>query len=107
MPDNNPDYTNNDLCYVADSPLHGSGLFARNNISAGTWIGHYDSVETCSNGMHVLWLEGEEPGEWLGFDGINELRFLNHDNKPNAEMYGLDLYAKRDIKKDEEITIYY
>lgn len=108
MPDNhNPDYNNNGLCYVADSPVHGRGLFARTSISAGTWIGHYDSVETSNNGMHVLWVEGEHPDEWLGFDGINELRFLNHDNEPNAEMSELDLYARRDINKDEEITIYY
>ena len=102
-----PDYDSNRLCYVADSPVHGRGLFARNNISAGTWIGHYDSVETRNNGTHVLWVESEEPDEWVGFDGINELRFLNHDNRPNAEMSELDLYAKRDIQKNEEITIYY
>ena len=101
------EYDKNGLCYVAESVVHGRGLFARTNIGAGTWIGHYDSVETSRNGMHVLWVEGEEPDEWLGFDGINELRFLNHDGQPNAEMNELDLYAKRDIKKDEEITFHY
>lgn len=101
------DYNDNTLCYVAESPVHGRGLFARTDISAGTWIGHYDSVETMDNGMHVLWVEGDEPDEWLGFNGINELRFLNHENQPNAEMNQLDLYAVRDILKDEEITIYY
>ncbi len=105
--DDGPDYNNNGLCYVADSAVHGRGLFARTNISAGTWIGHYDSIETSNNGMHVLWVEGESPKQWLGFDGVNELRFLNHDDKPNAEMSELDLYAKRDINKGEEITIYY
>lgn len=102
-----PDYDQNELCYVADSPFHGRGLFARTDIPAGSWIGHYDSVETSENGMHVLWLESDQPDEWLGFDGINELRFLNHENKPNAELSELDLYAIRDITRDEEITIYY
>jgi len=104
---NGPDYDNNGLCYVAESPVHGRGLFARADITAGTWIGHYDSNETKDNGTHVLWVEGEEPDEWLGFDGINALRFLNHSDDPNAEMSELDLYARRDIKKDEEITFYY
>ena len=101
------EYDDNELCYVAVSPVHGRGLFARTDIAAGTWIGHYDSVETTENGMHVLWVEGEREDEWLGFDGINELRFLNHKNDANAEMHELDLYAKRQISKDEEITIYY
>jgi SET domain-containing protein len=104
-----PDYDNNDLCFVADSPVHGRGLFARCGISANTWIGHYDGPRTSKNGIHVLWVdEGEGVEEkWIGYDGDNELRFLNHAKKPNAEMDGLDLYARREIKSGEEITIDY
>ena len=100
-------YDNNALCYVAESEVHGRGLFARKVIPAGTWIGHYESVETQENGMHVLWVEGDEPDTWSGFDGINELRYLNHSSDPNGEMDGLDLYAIRDIPKDQEITFDY
>lgn len=57
--------------------------------------------------MHVLWVEGPADGEWLGFDGSNELRFVNHSDRPNCEMDGRDLYAMHDIGRDEEITIYY
>lgn len=102
-----PEYDNNPLCYVADSSVHGHGLFARDDIPSGTWIGHYDSVETQQNGMHVLWVEGDEEGDWVGYDGNNELRFLNHDNQPNGEMDGLDLYALRNIRANEEITFDY
>jgi SET domain-containing protein len=101
------EYDTNSLCYVAESTLHGRGLFARTAIPAGTLIGHYDSVETQQNGMHVLWVEADLPDEWIGFDGINELRFLNHDTTPNGEMDGLDLYALNDIDADSEITIDY
>jgi SET domain-containing protein len=104
-----PDYDNNPLCVVADSPVHGQGLFARHDIPAGTWIGHYDGEETQENGMHVLWLEaGEDAVElWVGYNGNNELRFLNHAKQPNGEMHELDLYADRDIHAGEEITIDY
>jgi SET domain-containing protein len=106
-----PDYDTNSLCFVADSPVHGRGLFARHNIPADTWIGHYDGPQTRENGMYVLWVEagqdGETGEEWIGYDGINELRFLNHARQPNGEMDGLDLYAIRDIRPDEEITIDY
>lgn len=109
-----PHYDNNPLCQVADSPVHGRGLFARHDIPAGTWIGYYDGPETQENGMHVLWLEnledkaGEDTeNEWIGYDGINELRFLNHAKQPNGEMDELDLYAKCDIRGGEEITIDY
>jgi SET domain-containing protein len=100
-------YDNNSLCYVADSEVHGRGLFARTDIPAGSWIGYYEHVETDENGAHVLWVEGDESDQWSGFDGINELRFLNHSSDPNGEMDGLDLYAKRDIPKGQEITFDY
>ena len=103
-----PDYDTNSLCFVADSPVHGRGLFARHNIPADTWIGHYDGPQTEENGTHVLWVEAGDSGEeWIGYDGNNELRFLNHATQPNGEMDGLDLYAIRDIRSGEEITIDY
>ena len=108
-----PDYDSNRLCFVADSAVHGRGLFAREAISAGTWIGHYDGPKTLENGMHVLWMEadpgsdGDHVDGWVGYDGNNELRFMNHSEKPNGEMDGLDLYAGRDIEPGEEITIDY
>jgi len=61
----------------------------------------------------VLWVEagvdedGDADEEWIGYDGNNELRFLNHAAQPNGEMDGLDLYANRKIKAGEEITINY
>ena len=101
------EYDTNPLCYVTESILHGRGLFAREDIPAGTLIGHYDSVETQQNGMHVLWVEAGPPDDWIGYNGINELRFLNHDTQPNGEMDGLDLYALNDIDADSELTIDY
>jgi SET domain-containing protein len=100
----------NPLCIVADSAVHGRGLFARHHIPARTWVGHYDGHETLENGMHVLWVEESEDGaeeNWVGYDGINELRFMNHAKNPNGEMDGQDLYALRDIQAGEEITIDY
>jgi len=104
-----PDYDQNPLCFVADSPIHGRGLFASCDISPGTWIGHYDGPSTQENGMHVLWIEAKAgcDEEWIGYDGSNELRFMNHDKQPNGEMDGLDLYARKLIRKGEEITIDY
>lgn len=104
-----PDYDSNHMCFVARSPVHGRGLFARCDIKAGTWIGHYDGPETRENGMHVLWVEADAGAEeeWIGYDGSNELRFLNHARQPTGEMDGLDLYAARDISAGEEITIDY
>ena len=108
-------YDTNKLCFVAKSPVHGRGLFARQDIPADTWIGHYDGPQTAENGTYVLWVEDGQNSEgdgatgetWTGYDGNNELRFLNHANRPNGEMDGLDLYAIRDISAGEEITIDY
>jgi SET domain-containing protein len=103
------EYDYNPLCYVAESPIHGRGLFARHDIPAGTWIGHYDGPVSKENGTHVLWVEAGDDAEeeWIGYDGTNELRFMNHAAAPNGEMDGLDLYASRRIRANEEITIDY
>jgi SET domain-containing protein len=97
--------------YVADSGIHGKGLFAGTLISSGAWIGLYEGEETIENGTHVLWVQQSngDDGEdlWLGYDGCNELRYLNHSAQPNCEMDGQELYAARDIVAHEELTIDY
>jgi len=92
--------------YVGESPIHGKGLFAAVELAAGHWIGTFEGRVTREDGMHVLWIEGDE-GEWTGYDGINDLRFLNHSDQPNAEMQGLQCFALTAIPRDREITIDY
>lgn len=92
--------------YVEDSKIHGKGLFARTTIKAGTYLGDYQGPETTDNGMHVLWTE-DESGSWIGRDGKNALRYLNHSSNPCAEFDGYELYALREIVPHQELTIDY
>jgi len=94
------------LYYAKESQIHGTGLYAREKIGKGSYMGEYDGPEVTENGSHVLWVE-EEDGEWIGRDGQNLLRYLNHSKKPHAEFIGFELYATCDIQPDEEITIDY
>ena len=100
-------YDDNPLAYVDESPIHGRGLFARKKIRAEDYIGTYEGPATQNDGMHVLWLWNEETDRWEGINGKNEMRFLNHSNKPNADWWDDELYALRTIKKGEEITFDY
>lgn len=102
-----PEYDENPLAYVSESPIHGKGLFARVDIAADMHIGTYVGPATRKDGMHVLWLWNDETAQWEGIDGRNEMRFLNHAVDPNADWWGDELYALRDISKDEEITFHY
>lgn len=93
---------------MGDSSIHGRGLFAGAAIPSGAYIGFYEGRETVENGMHVLWVQqSDDDGDWLGYDGTNELRFLNHSAEPNCEMDGQELFAARDIEHGEELTIDY
>ena len=92
------------MFYVKESGIHGKGLFARIKISKGDYMGEYDGPTV--NGMHVLWVE-ETEDTWIGRDGKNLLRYLNHSTDPHAEFDGFRLFAARDIHPDEEITINY
>ena len=94
------------LFYMKESEIHGKGLFARNKIKKGEYMGEYDGPIVSENGMHVLWVEKYDD-IWVGRDGKNLLRYMNHSTKPHAEFDGFKLYAARDIMPDEEITIDY
>lgn len=100
-------YDKNPQAYVSTSPIHGRGLFARRAIAIDEYIGSYIGPATQKDGMHVLWVWNDEADRWEGIDGQNEMRFLNHAKKPNADWWGTDLYAIRDIAADEEITFDY
>lgn len=95
--------------YVGESPIHGKGLFARRVIEQGEYIGTYRGPtrhDIDASGPHVLWVE-QEGGEWVGRDGRNILRYMNHHETPCAEFDGFDLYALRDIPCHGEVTIHY
>jgi uncharacterized protein len=97
------------MFYVDESGIHGKGLFARVHIKKGHFLGTYEGPETTdleSPGDHVLWVE-EEDGSWLGRDGENMLRYLNHHEEPTAEFDGFDLFAIADITPGSEVTIHY
>ena len=98
-----------DLFHVAESKIHGKGLFAKCAIKKGDYMGTYKGP-TCydleTGGPHVLWVENEN-GIWVGRDGRNILRYMNHHEEPCAEFDGFDLFALRNIRKGSEITIHY
>jgi SET domain-containing protein len=86
--------------YVADSPIHGKGLFAATFIPAGEVIGALTGEYTTRDGDYVLWLDNQQ-----GFLVHGDLRFINHSDKPNAVYYDtLEVCALRDIHHGEEIT---
>lgn len=95
------------LVYAAESTIHGTGVFANQEVAAATFLGSYEGRPTLVNGTYVLWVQAEPEDEWQGFDGNNVLRFLNHSSRPNAEFDGQALYACRSISENEEITIDY
>lgn len=95
-----------DPTVVGESSIHGRGLFAARRIRSGAKIGEYRGPKTQRDGMHVLWVEGDD-GEYFGINGKNGLRYLNHSSAPNAYFDGADLYAERSIAKGEEITFHY
>lgn len=97
----------NPLVYVDRSPIHGQGLFAAKDLEAGQFIGHYEGKRVTEDGPHVIWIEETPGGNWVGYEGCNALRFMNHADEPNAEMDGLDCYARIAIAAGAEITIDY
>ena len=94
-----------DRVYVAESGIHGKGLFARRDIKKGEFIGTFEGPPAKRNGSHVLWIYYGD--EYEGRRGMNALRYVNHSEKPNAEFDDFDLYAVKAIRMHAEITIDY
>lgn len=89
---------------VRPSALHGRGLFATVAIAPGGVLGRMEGEPTAENGDHVIWTEDEQ-----AILVTNELRYINHDRNPNAEVDDktLEVVALRRIEAGEEITIDY
>jgi SET domain-containing protein len=98
-----------DNIFVAESPIHGRGCFARRPIRQGEWIGAYEGTPTMEDDTYVLWVDhgDDETEDWRGVDGANELRYMNHSSRANTEFIGVNLYALRDIEPGEELTFHY
>ena len=92
--------------YVAKSPIHGSGLFARQAFAAGEMIGRFEGKDTEEDGDYVLWID-EGKGRYRGIEGTTELRFVNHCEAPNAEFVDDVLMALEAIAPGDEITCDY
>ena len=90
---------------VKDSPLHGKGVFAAQDIKKGTLMGAFTGrvLQNTQYEAHVLVLE----------DGSsllvrNRLKYLNHDTNPNAEIdENLEVRAVSHIPAGQEVTIDY
>ena len=86
--------------FVADSDIHGKGLFAAHRIPAGATIGQLRVRPAEVDGSYVLWLSETE-----GVEVICDLKYINHSERPNACYYDdLSVVALRDIEAGEEIT---
>lgn len=88
-----------ELVYVADSDLHGKGMFARKAIKADITLGLLEGYPTKKDGTYVLWLT-----EKKGMRVTNDFRFINHDSNPNCALTDTDVITLRKIKPEEELT---
>jgi SET domain-containing protein len=81
----------------------GNSVFANNDITAGMIIGYLEGYEISYNTKHSMHLDGEI------IEATGMLRYLSHSCDPNAFFKNDQrwLYALKDIKKGNEITIDY
>lgn len=87
-----------DKVFVADSPVHGKGLFALKKIKANTVIARLHGMPTFDDGTYVLWITDE-----LGLELTNDLKYINHDKNPNAAYSDLDVTVIKDVMPGEEL----
>lgn len=106
VPSKRSDKSLKNKVYIKKSSIHGLGVFAKRKIKKNEYIGSYEGITVLEDDTYVLWVQ-QEHGGWKLIDGKNELRYLNHSSKPNAEFRKDKLYAIRTIMPDEEITFHY
>ncbi|MEE9319918.1 MAG: SET domain-containing protein [Granulosicoccus sp.] len=84
--------------YVAGSPIHGHGLFARKRIPADFVISRLEGMPTYEDGIYVLWITDD-----LGLEVTNDVRFVNHSKDSNCMLTDVDLVTTRVIEVGEEL----
>ena len=85
---------------VANSPIHGKGLFAQDFIPAGTVLGKIQGFRTSGNGAYVLWIDETYPLRILC-----KFKYINHSDDPNVVLYDTrEVCALCDIHPGDEIT---
>ena len=96
------------MFHVINSPRHGKGLCSTRRIDKDTLIGTFEGNVTMEDGEHVLWILTAEESEF-GINVTNNLRYLNDggETESNCGVYGIELYAERDIHEGEELLIDY
>lgn len=97
-------FVRDDLVAVGVSPVHGKGLFAREDIPAGTLLGVCKTRPARKDGPHVLWLDdGERPVQVTCL-----LRYINHAAQPNTAYYeDLSVETLRYVRAGEELLHHY
>lgn len=88
-----------DLVYVADSDIHGKGMFASKAIEANVSLGLLEGKRATEDGIYVLWLTDTE-----AITVTNDFKYINHSSKPNCALTGTEVMTLRKIKPDEELT---
>lgn len=88
------------LLRVANSPIHGKGLFATSEIRQGTILGKVRGIRTIRDDAYVLWIS-----EFIGVRMLCKYKYINHCDSPNVVLYDtLEVCALRNIRAGEEIT---
>jgi len=97
--------------YIGNSKIEGRGIIAGENIKKGQIINRVEgplrfrvSKSKKDALRHPTWI-GVKKDVWI--DPKRPHKFLNHSCRPSAGVRGLTLFAIRDIKEGEEITVDY
>lgn len=107
--------------YVAPSPIEGVGIFAAEDIPAGTAIWHFDPVFDRVFPLREVDAMAPVQRDYVERYGYTHMlddgyvviesdngRFMNHSARPNTDFTRPDVgYAIRDIRAGEEITCDY
>ena len=105
--------------YVAQSPIHGLGVFSSEIVTKGSLIWEFNAIidrdipvsALASLPTHVVnnihkhaWFHPETQSFWLGADGDY---FMNHSENPTLQINGLSFVASRNIEIGDELTCDY
>lgn len=102
---------------IKPSSIQGLGVFATVTYGKGDYVGVYEGRVV---GSHLSWSpyylmidqdeedeEGRVVHDGWGVEGDGPLKYLNHSDDPSCYIEGIFVYAARDLRGGEELTISY
>lgn len=101
--------------YIDKSPIHGMGIFAKEDISANVYLGRFEGIEYTlkefkekyGKDTRYCYQLGRQNKIICAKENRNWITYMNEQNPPNCSLLKRGCITKTSVQKGEELFLHY